>query len=108
MMTLRRAGERHHDRRRRHEVWLTFDAEDRTDPLADGFGALEALDEDRLSPGAGLPRRPQREAEAISYRRGRALAYDDSTGRSGLIQAGGVQRTAWGRGIYQGEPHACP
>ena len=52
MITLRRAAERHHDRRRKHEVWLTFDPQDRTDPLADGFGALEILDEDRLSAGA--------------------------------------------------------
>jgi redox-sensitive bicupin YhaK (pirin superfamily) len=78
MITLRRAGERHHDRRRKREVWLTFDAQDRADPLADGFGALEVLDEDRLSPGADLPRRPHREAEIITYVRGGALAYDDS------------------------------
>lgn len=106
MITLRRAGERHHDRRRRHEVWLTFDAQDRTDPLADGFGALEVLDEDRLSPGAGLPRRPHREAEIITYVRGGALAYDDSTGRSGVIQAGEFQRTTAGRGSYQSETNA--
>jgi quercetin 2,3-dioxygenase len=106
MITLRKAGERHHDRRRKHEVWLTFDPHDRADPLADGFGALEVLDEGQLSPGAGLPRRRQREAEVIIYVRGGALAYDDSTGRSGVIQAGEFQRTTAGRGNYQSETNA--
>jgi len=58
MITLRRSGKRHHDRHRKHDVWLTFDAKDRDDPLADGFGSLQILDEDRLSPGADLSRRP--------------------------------------------------
>ena len=51
MITLRRAAQRHHDWTRKQEVWLTFDPKDRADPLADGFGALEVLDEERLSPG---------------------------------------------------------
>src|ERR1044071_5392956 len=103
MITLRRAGERHHDRRGKYEAWLTFDAQNRTDTLADGFGALEVLDEDRLAPGAGLPRRPHRAAEIIIYVRSGALAYDDSGGRSGVIQAGEFQRTTAGRGSYQSE-----
>ena len=97
MITLRRAGERHHDRRRQQQVWLTFDARDRTDPLSDGFGALEGLDEDRLSPGAELPRRTRRDAEIITYVCRGALACDGSTGRSGVLQAGEFQRTTPGR-----------
>ena len=106
MITLRRAAERQHDRRRKHEVWLTFDARDRADPLADGFGALEILDEDRLSPGAELPSRPHRDAEIVTYVCSGALAYDDSVGRPGVIQAGEFQRTTWGRGSRQSETNA--
>jgi quercetin 2,3-dioxygenase len=106
MITLRRTGERHHDRRREHEVWLTFDAKDRNDPLADGFGALEILDEDRLSPGADLSRRPARDAEIVTYVYGGALAYDDSTGRADVIQAGEFRRTTAGRGRRQHETNA--
>ena len=71
MITLRRAEERHHDSRRKHEVWLTFDAQDRTDPLADGFGALQILDEDRLSPGAdaSAPTRSRRRDRHLRLRR---------------------------------------
>jgi redox-sensitive bicupin YhaK (pirin superfamily) len=106
MITLRRATERHHDSRRKHDVWLTFDAKDRTDPLADGFGALQILDEDRLSPGADLSRRPDRDAEIVTYVCGGALAYDDSMGRPGVIQAGEFRRTTAGRGRRQHETNA--
>ena len=82
MITLRRAAQRHHAWTRKQEVWLTFDPQDRNNPLADGFGALEILDEERLSPGAALPRRRHRDAEIVTYVREGALAYDDSSGRS--------------------------
>ena len=45
MITPRRAGERRHDRRHRHDVWLTFASQDVRDPLTGGFGALEILNE---------------------------------------------------------------
>ena len=80
MITLRRAKERHHDRRRKQEVWLTFHPQARADPLADGFGALEILDEDRLAPGADLAPHPHHDADIVTYVREGALAYDDSTG----------------------------
>jgi redox-sensitive bicupin YhaK (pirin superfamily) len=106
MITIRRSGERHHDRSRKHEVWLTFDTKDRDDPLADGFGSLQILDEDRLSPGADLSRRPDSDAEIVIYVCGGALAYDDSTGRAGVIQAGEFRRTTAGRGRRQHETNA--
>ena len=106
MITLRRAEERHHDQRRKREVWLTFYPPDRADPLADGFGALEMLDEIRLSPGGGVPRHPYRDAEIVTYVREGALACEDSTGRSGVVQAGEFQRMTAGRGIRHRETNA--
>jgi redox-sensitive bicupin YhaK (pirin superfamily) len=106
MTTLRRAKERHHDRHRKRDVWLTFHPNDRTDPLAEGFGALEMLNEDRLPPGAEVPRQPRHDCEIITYVRDGALAYEDSTGRSGVIHAGEFQRTTTGRGVGQRETNA--
>jgi redox-sensitive bicupin YhaK (pirin superfamily) len=106
MITLRRANERHHDRRRKQEVWHTFHPEDRADALAGGFGSLEVLDEDRLSPGAGVPRHPHRDAEIVTYVREGALAHEDSMGRSGVIHAGEFQRMTAGRGIRHSETNA--
>ena len=103
MITLRRSKERYHDRRRKQEVWLTFYPQDRVDPLADGFGTLETLNEDRLPPGASIARHPHHDAEIVTYVREGALAYGDSMGRSGVIQAGEFQRMTAGRGIRHSE-----
>lgn len=105
MITLRRANERHHDQRRKQEVWHTFPP-DRVDALPGGFGALEILDEDRLAPGAGVPRHPHRDAEIVTYVREGALAHEDSMGRSGVIHAGEFQRMTAGRGIRHSESNA--
>ena len=106
MITVRRAKERHHERRRRQEAWLTFDPQNRADPLADGFGALEALSEDRLPPGAAVPNHPFHDAEIVTYVREGALAFDDSTGHSGVIQAGEFHRMTVGRGIHVSDSNA--
>lgn len=106
MITLRRAKERYHDRRRKQEVWLTFHPQARADPLADGFGALEIFDEDRLAPGGYLAPHPHHEADIVTYVREGALAYEDATGRSGVIHAGEFQRTTVGRGSRQSETNA--
>jgi quercetin 2,3-dioxygenase len=106
MITLRRAKERFHHRRRKQDIWLTFDPRDRADPLADGFGTLEGLGEDRLAPGAGVLRQPYHDAEIVTYVREGALAYDDSTGASGVIHAGEFQRMIAGGGIRHSQTNA--
>lgn len=106
MITLRRAKERHHDQRRNQEVWLSFYPEDLTSPLAGGFGALEVFNEDRLSPGAGVPRQRQHDSEIVTYVREGALAYEDSTGRLGVIHAGEFRRMSAESGIRHSERNA--
>lgn len=92
MINVRRSEERHHDRRRKQEVWNTFDPQAPGDTLAVGFGMLERLNEDRLPPGAGFPRHPHQDGEMVTYVREGALAYEDSMGCSGIIHAGEFQR----------------
>jgi redox-sensitive bicupin YhaK (pirin superfamily) len=99
MITLRRDQERRHVRRGGQDVWLTFCPENRADPLADGFEALETFDEDRLPPGAGIPLHPRHDAEIVTYVLEGALAYQDSAGHSGVVHAGEFQRTNSGRTI---------
>lgn len=105
MITLRRANERQHGRRRKQQVWHTFHM-DRAGALAGGFGALEALEEDRLPPGTGVPRHQHRDAEIVTYVREGALVHEDSMGRSGVIQAGEFQRMTARRGIRHSETNA--
>jgi redox-sensitive bicupin YhaK (pirin superfamily) len=103
---LRRASERQHNRRGKRDVWLTFDVRDQTAEVADGFGTLEAIEEDRLPPGAIVPRRAHRDGEIITYVREGALAFTDATGRSGVIHAGEFQTRSNRRGVRHGESNA--
>jgi redox-sensitive bicupin YhaK (pirin superfamily) len=103
MITVRRAEERHRHGRGKREAWLTFDPKNRADPFADGFGTLEILEESRLPPAAGIPRQSRHEAEIVTYVREGALAYEDSTGHTGVVQAGEFHRMTAGRGFRHGE-----
>ena len=106
MITLLRDRERHHDRRRKQEAWLTFYPQNRKDPLAGGFGALAVFNEMRLPPGVGTAPHPGDEAEIVTYVHKGALAHEDSTGNSGVIHAGEFQRMTTGRGIRHKETNA--
>ena len=106
MITLRRDKDRHHDRRRKRDVWDTFHPGSGADALAEGFGTLERLSEDHLAPGAGVPRRRHQESEIVTYVCEGALAHEDSTGRSGVIHTGEFQRLSAGRGIRHSETNA--
>ena len=106
MISLRLTAERHHDRRLKREVWRTFDPADRTDRLADRFRALEALDESRLPPRADVPRRVGDEGEIVTYVREGTVAYGDSTGHAGVIQAGEFQRMITAQGARHSEANA--
>jgi len=103
MITMRRAAERHHARRLRRDIWLTFRADDHADPLAAGFGVLQVLNETLLPPGAAAAFHPHHEAEVVSYVLEGALAYEDSTGRAGVIRAGEFERRTTGRGVRYSE-----
>ena len=106
MLTLRRASERHRDRRLDRDAWLTFFPGDRLSPLASGFGALKSFDEDRLAPGASVPSHAPGAVEIITYVRAGALAHEDPAGSSGLIQAAEFQRTSTGPGKHTADKNA--
>jgi quercetin 2,3-dioxygenase len=106
MIQIRRSAERHHDQRRKREVWRTFDPIVRGDGPSDRFGPLEAIDESRLPPRADIPRRVGGDAEVITYVREGAVAYDDSTGHSGMIHAGEFQRMLTVPGARHSESNA--
>jgi redox-sensitive bicupin YhaK (pirin superfamily) len=108
MITLRRNTERHRDRSRRHQVWLTFCPQDRTDSLADGFGALAAFNEIRLPPGGRTVAEPSENAELVTYVHRGSLARSDSTAGLGVLSAGEFQHTITGRGIRHKEKNASP
>jgi quercetin 2,3-dioxygenase len=97
MIWLRRANERRHDRRRGQEVWSTFYPLSQGHHLAEGFGALSALNEVRLPPGGRTSSFDA--AEILTYVHEGALTYQDSTGHSGVLHAGEFQHLLTARRV---------
>jgi len=106
MITLRRARQRYDDRQGKQECWLTFYAQAANDSLAEGFGGLMLLNEIRLPPGGTIKSSARRDAELITYLLDGTLAYEESLGRAGLMQAGEFRRMSVGRGAQLSETNA--
>jgi redox-sensitive bicupin YhaK (pirin superfamily) len=106
MIWIRRAQDRRHDRRRKREVWRSFDSRDRAASFVHGFRMLETLDENRLPPGAEIPGYVYSAAEIVTYVREGAIACEDSTGHSGVIYAGEFERMTAQRGVRHTEANA--
>jgi quercetin 2,3-dioxygenase len=106
MITLRRTLERQHHRGRRQEDWLTFDPHNRADPLADGLGALELLNEVRIAPGTSVPRNLRPDVEVLTYVHQGVLSYEDSMSHSGVLQAGEFHRVTSGSSLRHSKMNA--
>jgi quercetin 2,3-dioxygenase len=106
MITVCRATERHHEQSRKLETWLTFDPLNRSGTLSDGLGNIENVKESRLAPGAGVPRASGHDAEILTYVCEGALAYENSLGSSGVVQAGEFQHVTTGRGLHHSKTNA--
>jgi quercetin 2,3-dioxygenase len=75
-------------------MWLTFFPEDRSGPLAHGFGSLAALNEGLLPPEGTMLTYARRGSELITYVVDGTLSHRDGTGRRlDVLQAGDFQRT---------------
>jgi redox-sensitive bicupin YhaK (pirin superfamily) len=106
MITLRRNTVRRHVQRGNHDIWLTFYPHDPQDMPADGFNMLAAFNEMQLHPGGGLAPHRRDDAEIVTYVVKGALAQEDSTGSSSLLQVGEFQRLTTGRGNHRKETNA--
>ncbi len=107
MIFVRRAASRHRTQRRRQDVWHTFHSDNVHQAFADGFGTLETLDEGSVPPGATVvPRHAQGDAEIVTYVREGAIAYEDSTGHSGVLSAGEFQCLTTGDRVRHIETNA--
>jgi len=106
MTCLRRAVDRQHAKSRSLETWLTFDVKDRAELQSEGLGNIELVKESRLAPGARVPRASGRDAEILTYVCEGALAYENSLGSSGIVQAGEFQRVTAGSGLHRNRTNA--
>ena len=73
------------------------------DPDRMGFRSLRVLNDDIVIPGAGFPMHGHANMEIVTYILNGALEHKDSTGNSGVIQPGELQRMTAGSGIEHSE-----
>jgi quercetin 2,3-dioxygenase len=108
MIAVRRSEQRHESRRGKQAIWRTFSAQVAGDPLANGFGGLRLFDEMRLAPSRSVESSPRPSSEIITYVFMGALAYVDTLGRSGVLQAGEFRCATGARGVRFTETNASP
>jgi redox-sensitive bicupin YhaK (pirin superfamily) len=95
VIKVRRAGQRHRLRSGGQNLWLTFFPELATEPLADGFGALVALNEGMLPPEGAMLTYSRRGSEIITYVINGSLSHNDGVGGgSQLLSSGDFQRSS--------------
>ena len=73
------------------------------DPGNTGHALLAAHNEDRVAPGIGYPVHPHQDLEIVTWVLAGALRHEDSSGHSGVIEAGTVQRLSAGSGVEHAE-----
>lgn len=103
MIMLRRNTQRRHVKEADSETWSTDDTWDRKGSFRNEYGVLVSIDEVLLAPGGITTPRSGDEMEIVTYLLMGTLAHEDSTGDSGMMQAGEFQCMSTGRAIRHRE-----
>jgi redox-sensitive bicupin YhaK (pirin superfamily) len=88
MIIVRRTEERRHIQDRDRNTWMTFDRENKTDLLKNGFGSLQILNEEILSRDRALLFRPLNNMIIVSYVEKGVVVFHGPFGGSDLLEPG--------------------
>jgi redox-sensitive bicupin YhaK (pirin superfamily) len=103
MITKRPAGERGSTRTDWLDSRHTFSFNRYYDPRFEGFGDLLVINDDTVAPAGGFGTHGHRDMEIITYVVAGALEHRDSSGGSGVLRPGEVQRMSAGTGVRHSE-----
>jgi redox-sensitive bicupin YhaK (pirin superfamily) len=103
MIRIIKNEQRHHFQSDWLSTYWHFSFDHYYDPANMGFGALRVFNDDWILPASGFPMHSHREMEIITYVLEGELEHKDSTGGSGRIRGGEVQRMSAGTGIRHSE-----
>lgn len=73
------------------------------DPDNIGFGTLLAHNDERLTSGSGFDDHPHADTEIVTWVLAGSLLHADSTGHTGIVAPGAVQRLSAGSGVVHAE-----
>lgn len=100
---VRRAADRFLTRAEGRTTWHSFSFGSHFDPGNVGFGAITALNDERLPAGTGYPDHPHRDVEIVTLVLDGLLRHTDSDGRATVLAPGELSRTSAGAGIVHAE-----
>src|SRR5438445_6422866 len=103
MMKIRRATERGVTKTEWLKSYYTFSFNNYYDPSNMGFSDLRVINDDVVKGGTGFGTHSHRDMEILTYVLKGVVQHRDSTGGSGLIRAGEVQRMTAGTGVSHSE-----
>ena len=103
VLRVRRAGERFLTEADGVTTRHAFSFGAHYDPDNVGFGSLLALNDERLSSGRGFDDHPHRDTEIVTWVLSGSLLHEDSTGHTGIVVPGRVQRLSAGSGVVHAE-----
>lgn len=101
MINVRRSAERHHIGNKDQKSWMTFDPDIKADPMRNGFGVLNVLNEEILSPGSGFTLRISKVMVVITYVREGMIIYKGPLDKPDFIETKEFHRGSGVPGMKQ-------
>jgi redox-sensitive bicupin YhaK (pirin superfamily) len=108
MTNVRKSAERRHIANENQSTWMTFDRENKDDPLQGGFGSLKIFNEQILPPGSVFTLETHQDMVVMTYVQEGVIIYNGPLGKTGLVEPGDFLQINAAPGAKQYALNASP